>query len=73
MSIDENHVRPLIGSDINTSATGFDNTPVLKCLETPITHICNRAIETDVFPKAFKQAVVNPIYRNGDRSLCPGY
>lgn len=36
-------------------------------LVAPITHICNLAFETGVFPSAFKTALIKPIYKSGDK------
>lgn len=60
-------------------ATGWDNIPAKiiklsqKWLASSITHICNLAISQGVFPDAFKNAIVTPVYKSGDRNLVPNY
>ncbi|KAJ8723398.1 hypothetical protein PYW08_003310 [Mythimna loreyi] len=69
LPVDVDHVKSLIESLRSDCATGYDNIPakVLKqwslTLAVPIAHICNRAIDSGVFPDAFKKAVVHPIFK----------
>lgn len=39
----------------------------------PITHICNIAIDSGVFPSAFKKAIIKPIHKSGDRDCVNNY
>ena len=72
LPVDEAQVERLIDSLRSDCATGYDNIPakVLRqtksILAAPITHICNRALESGIFPDAFKKAVVHPIFKSGD-------
>lgn len=60
-------------------ATGWDGIAaqiVRQCrkeLVPSITHICNRAIATGVFPEAFKSAIIHPVFKNGDRDCVNNY
>ena len=77
--VDIAQVKGVIDNLRGDCATGYDNIPasLLKqssaALAIPITHICNRAIESGTFPNAFKKAVVHPIYKSGNRSNVTNY
>lgn len=59
--------------------TGTDNIPpyIYKgCadhLAQPLTHIFNLAIKNCYFPTAFKQTIVSPIHKNGEKCLITNY
>lgn len=42
-------------------------------LISPLTHICNLALTTGIFPTAFKKAIIIPVYKAGDRTLINNY
>lgn len=71
---DEDEVRILISGLKENCAMGLDqiSSKIIKryaqSLTRSITHICNLALTTGVFPKAFKTALIKPIYKGGDRS-----
>lgn len=44
-----------------------------QLLATPITHICNLAINSGVFPQVFKLGQIKPIYKSGDKNLVDNY
>ncbi|KAL4703558.1 hypothetical protein ACJJTC_000195 [Scirpophaga incertulas] len=60
-------------------AVGWDgiSTQILKMsctvLSPILTHICNLAISTGVFPDAFKKAIVHPIFKCGDKHNVNNY
>lgn len=64
--------------DVNKSS-GTDNIgPKLLKLSAPIiasplTYIFNRMIDTGTFPKEFKNAMVTPIYKSGNRTFPTNY
>jgi len=39
----------------------------------PLSYICNKSIQTGVFPGRFKYASVKPLFKNGDRSSISNY
>lgn len=61
------------------SATGWDGIPlnVIRATRTVlvpiITHVCNLAISSGVFPAVFKRAVVHPIHKSGRRDDVNNY
>lgn len=61
------------------SAPGWDKvtTDLLKkfvmFLAEPIAFICNLSFETGIFPSIFKQAVVCPVFKSGDKSNPSNY
>lgn len=79
LETDEEEVECLIENLRTDSAPGWDGiSPKLikstrQILVTPITHICNLALSTGIFPKALKKAIVHPIYKSGDRGSVNNY
>jgi hypothetical protein len=39
----------------------------------PLPYICNKSIQTGVFPDRLKNSIVKPLYKNGDRSGISNY
>jgi len=39
----------------------------------PPSYICNKYIQTGVFPDHLKYSIVKPLYKNGDRSIISNY
>lgn len=76
---DEKEVREIIIDMRADAAMGWDgiSSKILKsCLSTllpVITHICNISMSTGCFPRVFKQAVVHPIFKNGDKKSVSNY
>lgn len=79
MEVDESVVESIILQLRTDSATGWDgiSSQIIKqcrhILLAPITHICNIAINSGVFPDMLKKAIVHPIYKNGDRDCVNNY
>ncbi|RVE41577.1 hypothetical protein evm_013770 [Chilo suppressalis] len=69
----------IIGNLKVHSAPGIDNISniVLKnsrqILCSMIAHLCNLSISTGIFPKIFKQAVIVPIHKSGDKESASNY
>lgn len=61
------------------SAPGCDNIPtsVLRTywnlLIGPITHVCNLSLQNGIFPKCFKNAIVIPVHKSGDKKIPSNY
>ena len=68
-----------ISSLKNTSATGWDGIPtsiikLAKHVIIPlIVHIFNLSVASGIFPKAFKKALIHPIYKAGDSTVINNY
>lgn len=77
--VSESDVEIIIISLRDDCATGWDHIPAKlikmarNVLVPPITHICNLAISQGVFPRAFKTALVTPIYKTGDKEQISNY
>lgn len=77
--VDEEQVICIIQSLRSECAVGWDYIPAKilrqssRSLAPIITHICNCAINSGIFPKAFKRAVVHPIYKAGVRDDVSNY
>lgn len=75
----EDEVLSLIDDLKENCAVGIDGIPgkVVKrykhLLTIPLTHICNLAISTGVFPRAFKTALIKPIHKSGDGDCVNNY
>jgi hypothetical protein len=39
----------------------------------PLFHICNKLLSLGIFPDRLKYAIINPLYKSGDRSLFANY
>jgi len=39
----------------------------------PLSYICNKSIQTGVFPDCFRYESVKPLFKNGDRSSISNY
>lgn len=79
LEVDNKEIENIITNFKNDCAAGWDGIPVLfiktgKDILTPIiTRLCNLCITTGIFPNAFKQALVHPIYKCGDKSEVSNY
>jgi len=60
-------------------SSGYDgvSTKILKMcnslISKPLSYICNKSIQTGVFPDHLKYAVVRPLFKNRDRSIVSNY
>jgi hypothetical protein len=69
----------IIGSLKSKKSSGYDeiSSKILKCcdvfISTPFSYICNMSISTGVFPERLKYAVVNPLYKSGDKADITNY
>lgn len=76
---DESDILNLIMGLKETCATGTDMTSskIIKryadIFIPPMTHICNLALSTGIFPNAFKTAVIKPIHKAGDKDCVDNY
>ncbi|CAK1590642.1 unnamed protein product [Parnassius mnemosyne] len=76
---DEDEVARLILSLRNECAVGWDGIPSnllkrhINVVVPPLTYICNLALTTGKFPKAFKKSIIHPIYKGGDRDHVNNY
>lgn len=79
MPTDECEVEQIIRTLRCDAAAGWDEIPTKllqkcsNCLVPAITHICNIAMSSGVFPKVFKRAIVHPIFKSGDRDDVNNY
>lgn len=79
LEVCESEVASIITNLRSSCAVGWDgiSSKLLKAcapaLVPAITHICNLAIVTGVFPKSFKTALVHPIYKNGPTNEVNNY
>ena len=79
LGFDEKEVETAIMNLRSDCAVGWDgiSSSLLKaCRQTlvpPITYIINCSISSGIVPKAFKRAIVHPIYKNGDRDSPNNY
>ncbi|CAG9136240.1 unnamed protein product [Plutella xylostella] len=79
LPVDNAQVERLVKSLRSNCATGWDDIPakILKnssdVLVPPITHLCNLAINSGIFPLALKNAIVHPIYKSGDKESVTNY
>lgn len=79
LSTDEKEIIQLIQGLRENCAVGADQISgkILKryvnLLSLPITHICNLAITTGVFPRALKLAVIKPIHKGGKTDSTNNY
>lgn len=77
--VTENEVSCLIKDLKNKFSHGFDEIPstVLKyCsknLIKPITILCNSSLSSGCFPEIFKQAIVKPLFKKGERNNIENY
>lgn len=79
LEVDFGDIERIICGLRDDCAAGWDRiTPSIikasrRVLIPPITHVCNLAISTSVFPKVLKRALVSPIYKQGDRGDVANY
>ena len=72
-------VKRVISSLKNSNSAGYDEitTRLLKFstpyIISPLTHICNSALNTGVFPNRLKYATVTPIHKKGDTNSMSNY
>lgn len=52
--------------------TTIDVTYKTSVLE-PLTDICNKSFQTDIFPNKMKMAKVVPIHKNGDKHMLSNF
>lgn len=77
--VDIEEVARLIGVMRDGCATGVDgiSNRILKrythLLVAPITHICNLAISSGLFPSIFKKALIKPVHKGGERDRVDNY
>lgn len=78
-SVDCFEVHEIILGLRSNCASGWDNitTNIVKkaCpyILQPLTHLINLSLDTGIFPEAFKQAIVTPIYKTGLKMLPTNY
>ena len=76
---DEVEIESLIINLRQNCAMGWDgiSSEFLKkykdVLVSPLTFVCNLALEMGIFPTAFKTAIIHPIYKSGDRNIVTNY
>ncbi|PZC78071.1 hypothetical protein B5X24_HaOG202606 [Helicoverpa armigera] len=76
---DESEILSLIKGLKNKCAVGVDqiSSKIIKryanVLVPPITHICNLAISSGVFPSDFKTAIIKPIHKGGGKDCVNNY
>lgn len=79
LDTDHAEIEKLVKELRHGCATGWDNIPsrVIKSsapkLIPYITHICNLALSSGVFPSVFKRALVHPVFKGGDRDSVNNY
>jgi hypothetical protein len=69
----------IIGSLKSNKSSGYDeiSSKILKLfgvyISAHFSYICNMSISTGVFPERLKYAVVNPLYKSGDKADITNY
>jgi hypothetical protein len=77
--VTEGEIKSIISSIKAKDSSGYDgiSTKLLKVcnslISKPLSYICNKSIQTGVFPDHLKYAIVKPLYKNGDRSNILNY
>jgi uncharacterized protein YutD len=77
--VTEEEIQSIIRSMKAKDSSGYDgiSTKILKMcnpvISKPLCYICNKSIQTGVFPDRLKYAVVKPVFKNGDRSSILNY
>ena len=77
--VTEGEIRSIICSWKAKDSSGYDgvSTKMLKMCNSLISellsYICNKSIQTVVFPDHLKYAIVKPLFKNGDRSNISNY
>jgi hypothetical protein len=46
---------------------------VIHCIKIPLTNICNKSIQSGIFPDGMKKAKVVPIFKSGDQKEVSNY
>ena len=60
-------------------SSGYDgiSTKLIKIsssfISSPLTYICNKSLSSGIFPDRMKYAVVNPLFKKGDKSKTSNY
>ena len=73
-SISTKEVENLIKSLKPKNSSGYDeiSTKLIKIcspfISSPLTHICNKSLSSEIFPDHLKYAVVKPLFKKGDKS-----
>lgn len=69
----------IVNSLKNTCSSGWDKISSkitkqnIKILAGAIIHICNLSINSGIFPSAFKQSIITPIYKSGPKQVTSNY
>ena len=75
----EAEIKAIIRSLKSKSSAGYDgiSSRILKhgihFISKPLTYICNRSLETGIFPDRCKFVTVRPIYKKGDKKDITNY
>lgn len=79
LSVDDKEIDNIILSLKDKSAVGWDgiSTSVIKSarhiLIPLLSHLFNIALSSGIFPRAFKRAIVHPVFKSGDRDSVSNY
>lgn len=63
-------------SKSSTDSSGLDMSTVKECfplITIPFLHICNRSLQTGVFPELLKTAKIVPLFKQGDKGKVSNY
>jgi Notch-like protein len=69
----------IVKSVKNTNSSGYDEIAIrllklsIPYIISPLSHICNSALGSGVFPNRLKYAIVMPIHKKGDPHLISNY
>ena len=72
-------IKKIVSSLKNTNSSGYDEVTnrllklSLPYIVSPLTHICNSALSSGVFPNRLKYATVMPIHKKGDTLSISNY
>ena len=72
-------IRKIIKALKSKNSCGYDKitSPIIKVsapyIISPLTHICNAALSSGIFPDRLKYAIVKPIYKKGSRQDISNY
>jgi hypothetical protein len=77
--VTEGETQSIISSMKAKCSSGSDgiSTKILKIcnllISKPLCYVCNKSIQTGIFPNRLKYAIVRPLFKNWDRSSILNY
>jgi len=78
-SVSTKEIENLIKSLKPKNSSGYDriSTKLIKIcspfMSSPLAHICNKSLSSGIFPDCLKYAIVEPLFKKGDKSKISNY